>query len=81
MERVVANVAPPPRPAPVWSVEQQQQESAFNTANAGVKPSVYYSPDTYNSLAALYAELLEAVAASAPPPVEAKKGETCRCLP
>lgn len=84
LERVLADVAPTLKAAPAWSTEQQQQESAFNSANAAVKSAVYYSPDTYNDLAALYIELLEAVAASAPPVVEVKKGSacsdyTCRC--
>lgn len=73
LERVLADVQPVPRAAPVWSLEQQQQEAAFNTANAALQPAVYYCPDAYKALQALYADLLEATAASVPVP-EVKKG-------
>lgn len=74
LERVLADVKPlMPAPA-VWSLEQQQQEAAFNTANASLQPAVYYSPDAYQALIALYADLLQAVAAGAPAPPEVKKG-------
>lgn len=74
LERILADVEPAPQAAPAWSVDQQQQESAFNTANASLQPAVYYSPDAYQALDALYADLLQAVAASAPAPAEVKKG-------
>lgn len=73
LERILADVQPQPRAAPVWSLEQQQQEAAFNTANAAVQPAVYYCPDAYKALQALYADLLEAIAASMPV-AEVKKG-------
>ena len=73
LERVLADVKPLPQAAPVWSFEQQQQEAAFNTANAALQPAVYYSPGAYKALDALYADLLQAIAAVVPVP-EVKKG-------
>ncbi len=74
LERILADVTPAPQAAPAWSLEEQQQESAFNTANASQQPAVYYSSEAYQALDALYIDLLQAVAASAPVPVEVKKG-------
>ena len=73
LERVLADVKPVPLAVPVWSLEQQQQEAAFNAANAALQPAVYYCPDAFKALEALYADLLEAIAASVPVP-EVKKG-------
>lgn len=73
LERVLADVKPVPLAAPVLSLEQQQQEGVFNNANAALQPAVYYSPDAYKALDALYADLLQATAASVPVP-EVKKG-------
>lgn len=75
LERVLADVKPLTRAAPVWCLEQQQQEAAFNTANAAVQFAVYYSPDAYKALDALYGDLLQAIAASVPVP-DVKKGES-----
>ena len=74
MERILADVKPPPHAVPVWNAEQQHQEAAFNTANAAAQPAVYFSPDVYQDLAQLYHTLQERLAASAPPPVDPKKG-------
>ena len=73
LERVLADVKPLPRAASVWALEQQQQEAAFNFANAALQPAVYYSPDAYKALDALYAHLLQAIAASVPV-IDGKKG-------
>ena len=80
MERILGDVKAPAAAAPAWSAEQQEQQSAFNTANAAAQPAVYYSPALYQDLAMLYHTLQEAVAASTPPPVDAKKGQwPCAC--
>lgn len=75
LERILADVAPPVHAAPLWNVEQQSQEAAFNTANAAAQPAVYYTPAAYQDLALQYGGLQTALAASAPPPVDLKKGE------
>ncbi len=80
LERILADVKPPPHAVPVWNAEQQHQEAAFNTANAAAQPAVYFSPDVYQDLAHLYKILQERLAASAPPPVEPKKGRALSLL-
>ena len=75
LERILADVQPGPAAAPVWGLEQQQQESAFNTANAAVQPPVYFSPAAYEALAGLYGRLQGAINAAAPPPADPKKGQ------
>ncbi len=74
LERILADVKPPPHAVPVWNEVQQHQEAAFNTANAAAQPAVYFSPDVYQDLAQLYHTLQEHLVASAPPPVDPKKG-------
>ena len=74
LERILADVEPAPQAAPAWSLDQQQQESAFNTANASLQPAVYYSPDACQAMDTLYTDLMQAVAASVPVPAEVKKG-------
>lgn len=80
LERILADVKPPPHAVPVWNAEQQHQEAAFNTANAAAQPAVYFSPDVYQDLAQLYHTLQERLAASAPPPVDPKKGRALSLL-
>ena len=75
LERILADVKPPVHAAPLWDAEQQSQEAAFNTGNAAAQPAVYYTPATYQDLALLYSSLQTALVASAPPPVDLKKGE------
>ena len=75
LERILADVKPPAPAAPLWDAEQQSQEAAFNSANAAAHPAVYYTPAAYHDLALLYSGLQSALAASAPPPVDLKKGE------
>lgn len=74
LERILADVKPPPHAVPVWDEVQQHQEAAFNTANAAAQPAVYFSPDVYQDLAQLYHTLQERLVTSAPPPVDPKKG-------
>ncbi len=74
LERILADVKPPPHAVPVWNEAQQHQEAAFNTANAAAQPAVYFSPDVYQDLAQLYHTLQERLVASAPLPVDPKKG-------
>lgn len=75
LERILADVDPPIPPVPVWTAAQQQQAAAFTSANCAVAPAVYYRPALYQELASLYTKLQAAVLASAPQPVEAKRGE------
>ncbi|KAL0018983.1 hypothetical protein WJX79_007081 [Trebouxia sp. C0005] len=75
LERILADVKPPPHAVPVWDEVQQHQEAAFNTANAAAQPAVYFSPDVYQDLAQLYHTLQERLVTSAPPPVDPKKAK------
>lgn len=77
LERILADVQPGPAAAPLWTLEQQQQQAAFNSANAAVQPAVYYWPDAYRELAELYLSLQQAISAAAPPPPDPKKGQLC----
>lgn len=80
LERILGDVKAPAAAALAWRAEQQEQQSAFNTANAAAQPAVYYSPALYQDLTMLYHTLQEAVAASTPAPVDAKKGQwPCAC--
>ncbi|KAL0020544.1 hypothetical protein WJX77_000174 [Trebouxia sp. C0004] len=81
LERILADVKPPPHAMPVWSEVQQHQEAAFNTANAAAQPAVYFSPDVYHDLAQLYHTLQGRLAASAPPPVDPKKAKGSKAPP
>ncbi len=75
LERILADVKPPPPPVPAWSAQQQEQQAAFNTANAAAHPAVYFCPGLFQDLALLYHALQDAISASAPPPVDPKKGQ------
>ena len=79
LESILADVDPPIPPVPVWTAAQQQQAAAFTAANWAESPTVYYRPSLYQELASLYTKLQAAMLASAPQPVEAKRGVSC-CL-
>ncbi|KAG1681014.1 hypothetical protein FOA52_009974 [Chlamydomonas sp. UWO 241] len=73
LNRVLADITPPPpprRPEPIPD-EVAVQQAAFDAANAGSFPPVFYSPEAYAQLEALYGEAMGALAAACAPAEDA----------